>query len=270
MKYIGVLIGSLVMLTTLSATTADALRARPIPPRPNPPQSQSHTERREIVVDRTLNADILDLSALLDLHRNYGDILQSVDVSIRGIGIGKLSLMFDGSSVDTHDKLFGVENFLPDRSARIGIDFRTLGLRGIGKIHIDRIVVNLLRQNNYPPAPPIPQPGTFDLEQGVYQTYYGSGRLDVGQVVGLYRYMGYQVASVEIIGGAIGYRNGSATLLSNGNMQGTAYFVSQSVQSQLIYLRGSQTVGREINSLVLAISGDMRIDRVKVRLFRPR
>jgi hypothetical protein len=274
MGSIRALIGSVVLLASFFASLhAEANGRRRQPVRPVPPYSQPYLERREVWIDRTLNVDLLDLSLLLDLRRNYGDVVQSVDVAIRGFGIGKLSLTFDGQKVDSRDKLFGHVTFVPNRSARIGIDFRSLGLLAIGNIHVDRVVVNILRYNNYPPAPmppPIPNPGSFDLEQGVYQTYYGFGRLDVGQLVGLYRYMGYQVVSVEIIGGAVGPRSGQATLLANGSQQGVASFYYQNVQSQLIYMRGMQTVGRDVNSLVLAMSGDMRIDRVKVRLFQPR
>lgn len=236
----------------------------------NPYPSEStrgYPDRREVYVGRYLRDETLQLDRLLNLgSQNYGDTIESVVVTLRDAGRGSLTLMMDYSNVDFRSNLYRVETLRPRGNARVGIDFRSLGLRIGDKVFVESVAVNLIHEAGYPD--PGGNPGSFDLEEGVYQVYQGYGRLDVGQLVNLYQYQGYQVLSVEIIGGAVGYRGGQATLLANGFEQGRSYFSNQSAESQSIYMRSPSTVGRDLNSLVISVSGDMRIDRIRVRLAR--
>lgn len=251
----------------------EADRSWQVFPQPRPEYSQ----KVQVRVDRYLRDQTISLGRALRLQEAcYGGQVESVVVHMRDSRRGSIALMMDYNQVDFRSYPYGTEVLYPSYSARIGIDFQDLGLRVMDLIYVESIEANLwgCRSNQ-----PLPFPGNgggynnVEIERVVGQTFNGFGQLDLSREIDIYRYQGLQIQSIEIVGGAgessplpIAF----VALMMNGNEQSRVQFLGKFTQTQSLKPGSPITIGRDMANLSLFFIGDVRIDRIRFKLVRPR
>lgn len=269
--------------------------AGPVPNRPGngyPQPRPDYPQQRQVYVGRYLRDQTMSLGQALRLGETcFGGQVESVVVNLTDSSRrGSIALMMDYNQVDFRSYPNNVEVLRPRYNSRIGIDFQDIGLRVMDKIYIDSIVATVSGCGSYGPAPypgpgpgPSPYPGNggdngnygsvVEIERVISQNFNGFGQFDLTQAMDFYRYQGYQIQSVEIVGGAgessplpIAF----VALMLNGSEQGRVQLIGKFMQSQSLTLSTPIQINRDMGSLSLMFLGDVRIERVRFKLARIR
>ena len=244
----------------------------PGPDRRDFPNQPGYVDRREVRLGQYFRDQNLSLLRLFNLSpwNSQGLAIESVEIFLQDNGRSTLTLMADGYVVAAQNYLSPRTVLFPNRPLELGQDVRnTLDLVIRGKLYIDRIAVNL--RNNYqpnpPPYPPGPGPNDVIIQGSVFQSFYGPGNVDIGQITGLMNYQGYQITSIIVRGRALNYNSAQARVLINGMIEGQV-FLGEYETSQEIFPRQSYIIGRNVNAVTLLVDGGVNISTVQVRLRR--
>lgn len=230
-------------------------------------------EYREEYVNRFYRDEYVDLMWLLRLHdyRLDGARVERVELRLRtGGDINTIYLMADGSTVAQETMPISWVVMRPNRSLHLNQNVHRLELFVRGKVFIDSIRMELRLQNRRPNPPHRPPPDrghSFDLHQTLNQSFRGINYLELGHLLNIYAYQGYQIQSVTINGASFGYEMARATFSANSFTEGVVNFSSYN-SSQTIYPRRALIVGRGADFLQLKLEGGLHINSISVRMVR--
>lgn len=107
--------------------------------------------------------------------------------------------------------------------------------------------------------------GPIELREFVGQAFYGGDHLNLDQLLGLQNYPGRSVKKVVIRGSSQRGR-GTAELLINGFGQRSIVTLGTSMREHSLRVRGMSRIGYEIQTLELALLGNIFIESVTVEL----
>lgn len=244
---------------------------RPQPPRP--PPRPGYGDRREVYIGQEFQDQNLDLVRTLNLWNLRGASIESVDVVTRSYGgYGVLQLLADGYIEDSQNVYSDYVSLRVRRDLSIGYNVRDLLLSIRGRLYIERVIVNFRGGGGgyYPGPQPGPQPGPIGgdvvIPLNVGQIFYSPASVDLLARTMLSNYRGYRVAAVTIYGQSLAYRGGTQ-LVGNGMLLGQVDF-SPNGGGFTIYPNSQLIVGVNLSSLNLMTNGQIRIDRVDLRLQR--
>jgi hypothetical protein len=247
----------------------DPYPGRPEPVRPTPPPQYGSPVYREIYVGRNLIDERLDVSAYL----STGDVVETVVVELRNVSNRSyLELLVDGRVEDTSTYAYGSVSLRPYSAVRVDrYGYRgQVSVRVIGAAYVDRIVVNGRGGNggyNPAPSPGYPGYGVEEIRATPYRTYGSGERIDLESLMGLNRYSGYTIESIEVrASGQNRYNASTIDVMVNGSTQTTLSFNPNytTTESASLY----RILGRDIYDLDLRVWGSLTVESVIVRVRR--
>lgn len=232
------------------------------------PGGREQIVTREANLGRYYRDEQIPLRQLLNIDRDLrGSELAYVEVHLQDAGRGGLALLLDGRIVDGQRRLDPITRLTPRERVVIGNDIRSIQLRVDDKVFIRKIVV----------AFKVQRPGGGNqgggqqvsvLQQAYRQNLRAGERLDIGQIVNLYRHQGREIQSIEVQTSTQHARGAQLVLSVNGAVRDRRNLNNTALRTVIFNPGPRSVVGRDVNSLVLDSTARIYIERITVRLAR--